>query len=259
MTQPTHSGEPEASSPSAPQVPQTTPAPSQDPAARPPTRRSLRGTEWEKIAAVTAAAAAALGLVFTAWTAYIAQEVARDQLSQSQQQDAESERSQAASTNAWVEQNVEDGVQTLVVANRFPDPIKDVVVGLIVDGLVDEFRNGKTQSGEGIVIIAAADSIPPCAKVEMELEEVYITKNNKSVPLMAPKVQDYFLAFKDANAKEWERDKYGSLTRKSQNSKDSTRNKYISLLDTPKYDGPHQPNVDRGINAYKPIDCGNRS
>ncbi|MFE2419700.1 hypothetical protein [Streptomyces hokutonensis] len=205
------------------------------------------------MATITAAAAAAVGLVFSAWTTYISQEVARDQLAHSRDQDEESERSQAASADAWVEQRWTSAVTVLVVANRSPDPLKDVVVGMIVEGSAEA---GKKYLK--VAIISAADSIPPCSKVELHLNSIYAADGKENVPLEGVTVYDYFLSFRDANARKWERDKHGSLHQIPGKSDNSTQDEYLSLGGTPEYDGPHQAKIDEELNSYKPLDCGDK-
>lgn len=259
MAQATRPDEPEppASPPAQVPPPRPTPDPGQTPTPRLSrrlrARQALHRTNWERLATITAAAAAAIGLVFSAWTTYISQEVARDQLAHSKDQDEESQRSQAASANAWVEQRWKSGVAALVISNRSFEPLKDVVVGMIVFGYV-----GEEQKPLRVATISIADSIPPCSKVELHLKDVYATDEKVNTLLEHAKVDDYFISFRDANAREWERDKYGSLRQASRNADNSTREEYVSLGETLEYDGPHQAKLDEELNSYKALDCGDR-
>ncbi|MEX1659161.1 hypothetical protein ABZ960_39400 [Streptomyces pseudovenezuelae] len=260
MTQVSHPGEPAQPTPSAstsPQVPRpsgnpdTSQAAAPAPPSAPPFRLRLRTRNWEKVAAITAAAAAATGLIFSAWTTYISQEIARDQLSHSKDQDIQEDRSQAILANAWVV--FRKGTQELVVVNRSLDPIKDVTVGIIVSGYPES--NDKELK---VAALGVTDAIPPCSKVEIKTKGIYATDGGKNVLIETAFIDDYFLAFRDANAKEWEREKDGEIRKVSQNSPESTSAKYRTYLEMSEFDGPHQVPIDEAMRSYSPFECGEK-
>ncbi|MEV2211591.1 hypothetical protein AB0H86_09030 [Streptomyces sp. NPDC050997] len=216
-------------------------------------RQALRAINWEKMAAITASAAAAIGLIFSAWTTYISQEVARDQLTQSEEQKTDEERSQAALVNAWDEQKKE-GTHTLVIANRSLDPIKDAVLGLVLSGYVGDLEDNRNVK---VATLGTVDSIPPCSKIEVEIKDIYATDRGKNLKLESTVIQDYFLSFRDANAKEWERQKDGRVHQVSQRDSNLTQNRYLSAMETDEFDGPHQAQIDQALDAYLPLDCKN--
>ncbi|MFD9444711.1 hypothetical protein ACFWBR_39560 [Streptomyces sp. NPDC060006] len=177
--------------------------------------------------------------------------MARDQLAQSKNQDIQEDRSQAALTNAWVV--FSGGTQKLVVVNRSFDPIKDVTVGLIINGYP-----GGADKELKVAVLGVADAIPPCSKVEIKAKGIYATSGGENVLIEAAFIDDYFLAFRDANAKEWEREKGGGMRKISQTSSGSTSSKYRAYLSTDKFDGPHQVPVDEALRAYTPFNCGDK-
>ncbi|MER6187713.1 hypothetical protein [Streptomyces sp. NPDC001652] len=204
------------------------------------------------MAAVTAAAAAATGLIFSAWTTYISQEVARDQLSQSKEQNEGEERSQVALVNAW-EEHKKDAL-VLVIVNRSLDPIKDVMVGIILSGSTDPLDENSHELK--VATLGTTDSIPPCSKVEIETEDIYATDKEGNVKLDYVSFVDYFLSFRDANAKGWERQRDGTIKQVSHEGSTPSQKRYLSYMETEKYDGPHQAQIDHALRSYAPLDCG---
>ncbi|MEU5324609.1 hypothetical protein AB0G67_49125 [Streptomyces sp. NPDC021056] len=131
-----------------------------------------------------------------------------------------------------------------------------MAVGLIVSGYVDPISADRNPK---VAIIGTTDSIPPCSKVEVHIDQIYAADRGENLLLRGASVVDYFLDFIDANAEGWERQKDGTILQKKKDSNGSAQQRYLSIMDDPDYDGPHQALVDQSLDAHKPIECGNRS
>ncbi|MET9088410.1 hypothetical protein ABZX77_42105 [Streptomyces sp. NPDC004237] len=128
-----------------------------------------------QFATVVAALAAAIGLIFTAWTGYWSVEVARDQLGQSRE-DADRElRQQAVLVSAWTQTDGsnaphgEPGGITGFITNRSLDPVDQVVVGIGARKADEPISTSQRSSLKTLLYLGP---LPPCSRVTISATAV---------------------------------------------------------------------------------------
>jgi hypothetical protein len=139
----------------------------------------VRWVGWTHVITLTGAALAAIAAVGGLWAqavaTYWSQQIAKDQLSQSRDEEARQVRSQAAKVTYWggggsafewggtgTLTSAGDGSTALHVLNRSPDPVPYVDIAIEITG-----KNIQNDIQSEIWIISLR-SLPPCTHIEYQ-------------------------------------------------------------------------------------------
>lgn len=255
-TAPAGSPEPATTSPNSP-TPDNSGTPT--PAPRSPWRPSRiwsrfhawsQATNWERNAAIIASSAAAVGLIFNAWAIRISDEVAKDQLTHSREQDEDKVQTQAALVNIW-EMRDKNFHPLFIVANRSRDPITRLTVGLWLEGSPE-----KLLEPEQVAFVEVGTSLPPCSRVVIDLRRVFVIYKGDAFDLgNSVAVRDAAISFFDTNAREWERT-YGGLKEIKESLPSIPRKRFLAYADKYSHNAPHQAEPLRALLNPLPLsDC----